>query len=186
MPDPRLHFVTSNENKRRELETLLGEPLGQESFELLELQTSVLEDITRHKLHAAFEHLQKPVVVEDTSLYFLAWNELPGPLVKWFLKNLGPDGMVQALKPFRDFRAKAVCCLGYTENGEVMHLFRGKVAGKIVPARGSREFGWDPIFQPEGLSKTFGELTGDEKATVSMRAQAARQFRKFLSGGNTS
>ena len=185
MPDPRLHFVTSNENKRRELEALLGEPLGQESFELLELQTSVLEDITRHKLHAAFEHLQKPVVVEDTSLYFLAWNELPGPLVKWFLKNLGPDGMVQALKPFRDFRAKAVCCLGYTENGEVMHLFRGKVAGKIVPARGSREFGWDPIFQPEGFSKTFGELTGDEKATVSMRAQAARQFRKFLSGENT-
>ncbi|MAE16733.1 MAG: purine NTP pyrophosphatase [Deltaproteobacteria bacterium] len=186
MPEPRLHFVTSNENKRRELETVLGEPLGQESFDLPELQTSVLEDITRHKLRAAFDHLQKPVVVEDTSLYFSAWNELPGPLVKWFLQNLGPDGMVQALEPFRDFRANAVCCLGYTEDGETLYLFRGEVPGRIVPPCGSRQFGWDPIFQPEGFAKTFGEMSGEEKAALSMRARAARQFREFLSGENTS
>jgi len=181
MPDPRLHFVTSNENKRRELEALLGEPLGQEALNLPELQTSVLEDITRHKLRAAFTRLRKPVVVEDTSLYFSAWNELPGPLVKWFLKNLGPDGMVQALKPFQDFRARAVCCLGYTEDGETLHLFQGEVPGRIVPSRGSREFGWDAIFQPEGFAKTFGEMTPEEKFAVSMRARAANQLRDFLS-----
>lgn len=180
MPEPRLHFVTSNENKRRELEVLLGEPLGQVSFELPELQTSVLEDLTRHKLQAAFDHLRKPVVVEDTSLYFSAWNELPGPLVKWFLKNLGPDGMVQALVPFQDFCAKAVCCLGYTSGGETLHLFRGEVPGRIVSPRGSREFGWDPIFQPEGSAKTFGEMSAEEKFAVSMRARAARKFQEFL------
>ena len=58
MPDPRLHFVTSNENKRRELEALLGEPLGQEALNLPELQTSVLEDISRYKLRAAFTRLR--------------------------------------------------------------------------------------------------------------------------------
>ncbi len=175
-----LTFVTSNENKRRELEALLEQPLGKVALDLEEIQTSVLEDITRHKLVAAFRQVQGPVVVEDTSLYFEAWNELPGPLIKWFLQNLGVEGLVQALAPFENFRATAVCCMGYTEDGEALHLFRGTVAGTIVPPRGSRAFGWDPLFQPEGETRTFGEMTPAEKGAWSMRARAAQQLRQFL------
>jgi inosine triphosphate pyrophosphatase len=175
-----LSFVTSNENKRRELEVLLAEPLGRVTLDLEEIQTSVLGDITRHKLQEAFLQVKGPVIVEDTSLYFEAWNELPGPLVKWFLRSLGPDGLVKALEPFDNFRARAVCCMGYTEDGQALHLFLGEVPGLIVSPRGSREFGWDPIFQPEGFSQTFGEMSADDKHSVSMRARAARKLRKFL------
>lgn len=180
MTEPQLAFVTSNENKRRELEELLGQPLGKVALELEEIQTSVLEDITRHKLKAAFQAVQGPVVVEDTSLYFEAWNQLPGPLIKWFLQNMGVEGLVQALTPFDTFRATAVCYMGYTEDGETLHLFRGEVPGTVVPPRGSRAFGWDPLFQPEGSAQTFGEMPPAEKHQWSMRARAAAQLRSLL------
>ena len=80
----------------------------------MEIQTSDLKLLVENKLSQAWMGLQKPVIVEDTSLYFEAWGNLPGPLVKWFVKDLGAEGMYLSLQNFEDFRAKAVCYLGYT------------------------------------------------------------------------
>ena len=43
-------------------------------------------------------------------------------------------------------------------------LFEGRVHGRLVwPPRGERGFGYDPMFQPEGETRTFGEMSSDEK-----------------------
>ena len=149
-------------------------------LDLQEIQTDNLQELVKHKLEQAYERIQAPVIVEDTSLYFKAWNKLPGPFVKWFLENLGLAGMVSALSQFKDKSALAVCCLGYTNNGKSMHLFEGKVIGVIVKPRGSLNFGWDAIFQPSGLLQTFGEMTQQEKLNVSPRGKAASKFKHFL------
>ena len=91
-----LHFVTSNPNKFRELSELLELNLSQIEIDLQEIQTTDLHELVKFKIRKAYEYAQAPVIVEDTSLYFVAWNELPGPLVKFFLKNLGLSGMVRA------------------------------------------------------------------------------------------
>ncbi len=175
-----LHFVTSNTNKLRELSQLLDTPLSAISVDLPEIQTSNLHELVEHKLKQAYKHTRSPVIVEDTSLYFNAWNELPGPLIKWFLGNLGLEGMVQALSPFEDHSARAVCCLGYTENGVDLQLFVGQVEGIIVVPKGSRKFGWDAIFQPVGYQVTYGEMAAEQKHQVSARGLAAHKFRHFL------
>ena len=98
----KLHFATSNSNKLRELSSLLEHELISVPLDLEEIQTTDLHELLKFKLNQAYEELHAPVIVEDTSLYFDAWNELPGPLIKLFLAGMGLEGIVQALSPFEE------------------------------------------------------------------------------------
>ena len=149
-------------------------------LDLQEIQTTDLDELVNFKLRQAYEHVQAPVIVEDTSLYFEDWNELPGPLVKYFLENIGLSGMVRALNEFNNNSASAACCLGFTKDGKSMPLFEGKVKGNIVEPRGSQHFGWDSIFLPKGYQRTFGEMSSQEKHQISPRGTAAKKFKHFL------
>jgi inosine triphosphate pyrophosphatase len=176
----KLHFATSNSNKLQELSTLLEHELISVPLDLEEIQTTDLHELMKFKLYQAYEELHAPVIVEDTSLYFDAWNELPGPLIKWFLAGMGLEGIVQSLSPFEDKSAQAVCCLAFTDDGKTMHFFEGKLKGLIVEPRGSRNFGWDAIFQAAGQQQTFGEMSAEEKNRISPRGKAAAEFKQFL------
>ena len=176
----KLHFATSNCNKLRELSILLEHDLISVPLDLREIQTTNLNELLRFKLNQAYEELHAPVIVEDTSLYFDAWNELPGPLIKLFLAGMGLEGLVKALSPFKDMSAQAVCCLAFTDDGKTMHFFEGKLKGLIVEPRGSHNFGWDSIFQAVGQQQTFGEMSSEVKIHISPRGKAAAKFKHFL------
>ena len=47
--------------------------------------------------------------------------------------------------------------------------FVGRTEGSIVPARGPADFGWDPVFQPDGFDTTYAEMDKDIKNTISHR-----------------
>src|ERR1019366_9524350 len=70
-------------------------------------------------------------------------------------------------------RAKFVAVLCFaTPRGEAI-LSRGEVSGHIVwPPRGDKGFGYDPIFVPDGETRTFGEIDPAEKDGMSHRARA--------------
>ena len=176
----KIHFATSNSNKLQELSTLLEHELISAPLDLEEIQTTDLHELLKFKLYQAYRELHAPVIVEDTSLYFDAWNELPGPLIKWFLAGMGLEGIVQSLSPFEDKSAQAVCCLAFTDDGKTMHFFEGKLKGLIVEPSGSRNFGWDAIFQAVGQQQTFGEMYAEEKNRISPRGKAAAEFKQFL------
>ena len=55
-----------------------------------------------------------PVIVEDTSLCFNALGGLPGVYIKWFLKNLGPDGLPRLISDWEDKSASAVCMFAFS------------------------------------------------------------------------
>ena len=75
--------------------------------------------------------------------------------------------------PFATFTA--VLCLAWPD-GEAA-AFEGKVHGHLVwPPRGSKGFGYDPMFVPEGESLTFGEMEPDAKHAISHRARAFDGF----------
>lgn len=83
----------------------------------------------------------------------------------------------------RTCRFVSVLCLAWPDGHT--EFFRGEVEGTIAwPPRGSAGFGYDPIFQPEGHERTFGEMTADEKhgwkpgdaAALSHRARAFKIF----------
>jgi XTP/dITP diphosphohydrolase len=78
----------------------------------------------------------------------------------------------------RDARFRTVIAL-ILENKE--YLFEGIVKGTIIrEKRGSLGFGYDPVFMPDGKTKTFAEMELSEKNTISHRARAFEKLRKFL------
>ncbi|KAK6041185.1 tRNA dimethylallyltransferase [Cooperia oncophora] len=104
--------------------------------------------VAERKAKEAAEHVQGPILVEDTSLCFNAFKGLPGVYVKWFLKKLGPAGLYQMLAGYDDKSAYAQCIFAFTEGkGQPVHIFRGRCPGHIVSPRGPPDFGWDPCFQ---------------------------------------
>jgi XTP/dITP diphosphohydrolase len=80
--------------------------------------------------------------------------------------------------------ARFVCVIAAARDGHTLGIFRGTAEGIILHApRGSNGFGYDPLFYFPQISKTFAELTAEEKARHSHRGAA---FRAFLEWEDTN
>ena len=81
-------------------------------------------------------------------------------------------------KPNRKAHFKTIIALN--SNGNQI-LFEGIVNGEITTEKkGTKGFGYDPIFKANGYTSTFAELTMDEKASISHRGIATRKLIDFL------
>lgn len=85
-------FITGNPSKAEQLGRHLGHPVKHLKLDIPEIQSLDLREVTRHKVEEAFRQINSPVLVEDTSLTFNSLGKLPGPLIKWFLTELGNEG----------------------------------------------------------------------------------------------
>ena len=120
-------------------------------------------------------------MVEDTCLCFNALKGLPGPYIKWFLQRLGHEGLNAMLVGFEDKTAYALCTFAFSKGpGHEPVVFAGRTDGRIVQARGPHEFGWDPIFLPDGFDETYAELDKDVKNTISHRYRALDKLQRYL------
>jgi len=180
-------FVTGNKKKLEEVKQILasGDELPFEvvnkKIDLPELQGDAFE-IAKEKCKLASLEVKGPVFTEDTSLCFNALNGMPGPYIKWFLEKCGHDGLNKMLDGFDDRTGYAQTIVAYTEGPtEEVHLFEGRTNGTIVRPRGSLDFGWDPIFEPnEGEGKTYAEMSKDAKNAISHRGRSFAKVRDFL------
>jgi inosine triphosphate pyrophosphatase len=133
------------------------------------------------KCRIAAETVQGPVMTEDTSLCFNALAGLPGVYIKWFLEKLGHEGLNNMLAAYPDKSAYAQCIFAFSEGpGSEPRVFVGRTPGTIVPARGPTNFGWDPVFQPDGFEGTYAELDKEVKNTISHRAKSLNLLRTHL------
>ena len=139
------------------------------------------KDIAKEKVMLAAGQIDGPTLVEDTSLCYNALHGLPGPYVKWFLDKLGHEGLNKMLAGYADKSAYAQCVFAYVDGpkGEPK-VFVGTTDGTIVPARGPTDFGWDPVFQPDGFEETYAEMDKAVKNSISHRYRALDKFREFI------
>ena len=125
----------------------------------------------------------KSVVVDDTGLYINALNGFPGPFSAYTFKKIGCPGILRLLKGIDDRSAVFVSAVGYCDGKELL-TFRGECKGIITDVmRGPEVFGYDPIFLPQGESKTFAE---DDimKDRVSHRRKSFDSFCKWFISRN--
>jgi non-canonical purine NTP pyrophosphatase (RdgB/HAM1 family) len=180
-------LVTGNPGKLAEARRLAGSGLEGIALDLPEIQSLDLEAVLRAKAAEAWRRLGRPLVVEEAGLGLAALNGFPGPLVKWMLDAVGAEGIAHAAAALGDPRAVARCMLLYVD-GERTVLAAGATEGRLVlPPRGEHGFGWDPVFlpdgQPDGGTRTYGELAGLEKDAISHRGRAWRALLERLAGG---
>lgn len=146
----KLTFVSSNPNKAREVQLILGSNFPWEitcvNIDLVEPQATPVE-VSIAKCKLAVNLIEGPVIVEDTSLCFNALNGLPGPYIKWFYESVGNDGLAKLVDPYEDKSAYSQCVLSFCQGpGYEIKTFVGSTDGSIVHPRGPEGFGWDPIF----------------------------------------
>ncbi len=172
-------LITSNAGKATEVSRYIGFPIDHLSLDLHEIQSLDLEEIVKEKAASAYEKVKIPVLVEDVSLVFSALGNLPGPLIKWFEKELGLEGLARLLDG-KDRSCTATVCYGY-HDGKNVHLVSGSMAGHIADhPRGDLSFGWSPLFIPEGMDKTYAELSLEERDQIAMRRKALEKLREIL------
>lgn len=175
-----LTFVTGNKAKAEQLSRYLDLPLRHEKIDLDEIQSLDLQEVVEHKAKEAYKYLKSPVLIEDVSLSFTGLGRLPGPLIKWFLQELGNEGLCRLLPTDSDRSAEAHCMFAYYD-GSTLETFSGVRKGSValIP-RGEAGFGWDPIFIPEGAQKTWAEMSLEEQREFSMRRLALEKVKDYI------
>ncbi len=134
------------------------------------------------KALAAAQASGLPALADDSGLAVVALDGAPGIYsARW----AGPDRdfaaamalVEERLQGKRDRRAAFVAVLALAWPDGHIETVRGEVQGRLVfPPRGTRGFGYDPIFLADGESETFGEMAPAQKHAISHRAVAFRKL----------
>nr|WP_298682919.1 RdgB/HAM1 family non-canonical purine NTP pyrophosphatase [uncultured Dongia sp.] len=136
----------------------------------------------RLKAVAAATAASLPALADDSGLEVMAIDRDPGIYsARWAgpTKDFGMamGKVLDLLKDKDDRRARFVSALALAWPDGHCDEFEGDVWGEIVVApRGTKGFGYDPIFRPDGYDITFGEMDPQKKHEMSHRAVAFRQF----------
>ncbi|MCX6740556.1 MAG: RdgB/HAM1 family non-canonical purine NTP pyrophosphatase [Candidatus Parcubacteria bacterium] len=176
---PKMYFITGNKGKLHEVQSILPD-VEQLDIDLPEIQEIDARKVVEAKLLEALKNHKGEFIIEDTSLYLDCLNGLPGPLIKWFLKTIGNNGLAEIARKYGNYKAQAKTIIGYAKNPQEIYFFEGDLEGEIAEPTGETGFGWDPIFKPRGFAKTFAEMTREEKNKISMRRQALNKLKQFL------
>jgi XTP/dITP diphosphohydrolase len=184
----RLVIASHNKGKVAEIETLLG-PFGAEvisagALGLPEPEETGLtfRDNALLKAHAAAQAANAPALADDSGLAVTALNGQPGIYsARWGGEARDFDFAMRRVNEEignnRDRSAHFVCALALAWPDGHAECVEGVVLGHLVwPPRGSRGFGYDPMFVANGKTETFGEMNANLKHAISHRADAFHQL----------
>lgn len=172
-------YVTGNPEKGKRFSLMLGIKLDSIAVDIDEIQSLDVRAIIEHKVKSAYEQLQRPVIVEDTTLSFVALGALPGPLIKWFLEELRPEGLCRLIDG-KQREAVAGSAIAYFD-GVALEIFVRETVGEVaLEPRGSNGWGWDPVFIEQGSNKTNAELSDKEYEAMYKRVKPFDELARYL------
>ncbi|WP_413204502.1 RdgB/HAM1 family non-canonical purine NTP pyrophosphatase [Rhodospirillum sp. A1_3_36] len=179
-----LVVASHNAGKVREINALIA-PFGLEAKSAGELNLpepeetgTTFQENALIKARAAAEASGLPALADDSGLTVSALDGAPGVYsARWAgpEKDFGKamEKINTLLTGSPDRSAAFLCVLALAWPDGHVETFEGRVDGLLIwPARGEHGFGYDPIFQPEGHTATFGEMASDAKQAISHRARA--------------
>lgn len=186
-----LCFATNNLHKISEVQALVGSgfPLmGLQDIGCLEElaeEQNTLEGNAWQKASYVFEHYHVSCFADDTGLEVKALGGAPGVFsARYAGPQRSADDNIRVLlnnlenHSDRSAQFRTVICLMQDSQP---HYFEGVLSGTIIhEKRGTNGFGYDPVFVPNGQSRTLAEMTLAEKNTISHRAQAMQKFIMYL------
>lgn len=194
----KLVFATNNPHKLEEIRAILDSKL--EILSLADIgcdadipeTAETLEGNALIKAHYVYDNYKLDCFADDTGLEVDALHGLPGVHTARYAypDRHDPEAnmikLLEALRENNDRNARFRTVIALIEKGKE-HLFEGVVEGVIAREKsGTQGFGYDPVFIPEGNSKTFAELGEDIKNTISHRARAVQKLAEYLASRHES
>ncbi len=170
-------FASSNEHKFEEAQRILstlGVNIKLFKTTLEEIQSNSLNEIAKRKVIDAFTKIQKPVIIEDDGLFINSLNGFPGPYSSYAYDTIGNKGIIQLLENTELRDAKFVAIIAYCNGIDEVKLFESSIPGKISKEIEKGGWGYDPIFIPDGESKTYANVSDKDK--FSHRSASLKKF----------
>ena len=175
-----IYFVTGNKGKFAEAQGIFKD-LMQKNIGYTEIQADTLEEVAAYGMKEVMERLQGPVMLEDAGLFIEALQGFPGVYSAYVQKTIGNNGILRLMEGVEDRKAYFRSVVAYVEPGMEPRLFEGEVHGRIgFEARGSKGFGYDPIFYVG--EKSLSEMDLVEKNRISHRASSMKALKEWLDG----
>lgn len=194
LPADKLVVATHNAGKAREIAQLL-KPFNLEILSAADLNLPEPEETGATfaenaliKARAAAQASGLAALADDSGLCVNALNGAPGVYsARWGgpQKDFGlaMKKVEEELGEAKDRSAYFICVLALAFPDGTEEIFEGRVDGTLsFPPRGEKGFGYDPIFIPDGHSRTFAEMEPDAKQSISHRAKAFARFDFYLRG----
>jgi XTP/dITP diphosphohydrolase len=190
-----LIIATRNAHKTREFSQVLGEDFAVRDLSsaseipVVEETGSTFVENATLKAVAISKDFADFVVGDDSGLEVDALRGAPGIFSARYAGENASDEeniaklLTELAKHAKQdsYPARFRCLLALARQGKILGTFEGAVEGAIVaPPRGATGFGYDPVFQPLGLTQTFAELPSEEKNEISHRGKAIRALRTAL------
>ena len=187
----KLVFATNNLNKLSEVQKMLPESIQLLSlkdincFDDIEETATTLEGNAQIKANYITQKFGYNCFADDTGLEVDSLNGEPGVYsARYAGEPTNAENNMQKLlselknKSNRKAQFRTSICLNL--DGK-QYLFDGISNGKILTEKqGEQGFGYDPIFQPEGYTQSFAEMTSEEKNSISHRGRAIQKLVDFL------
>ena len=187
----KLVFATSNENKAKEIQSLIPNVL--QILSLLDIQCteeipetqSTIEGNASQKAFYVYEKYHQNCFADDTGLEVESLNGKPGVLSARYAgesrdANENMDKVLQELSLKENRKARFKTVISLVISGKE-HQFEGIVDGVILSEkRGDSGFGYDPIFLPDGYDLSFAEMDLSTKNKISHRAKAVNKLVEYL------
>lgn len=178
-----IQFITTNAGKFAEV----SERCAAANVKLVhldrsypEIQTDRLEKVLKYAAAGLDDEVKGDYLIDDSGLFIEALGSFPGVYSAFVQKKLGNRGVLK-LMTGETYRAAFFETVLLLRQGDEHEVFHGQCRGTIADAeRGKGGFGYDPIFIPDGESRTFGEMTVAEKNKISHRARAVDSLLAFL------
>lgn len=187
----KLVFATSNQNKAKEIQSLIPNVL--QILSLLDIQCteeipetqSTIEGNASQKAFYVYEKYHQNCFADDTGLEVESLNGKPGVLSARYAgesrdANENMDKVLQELSLKENRKARFKTVISLVISGKE-HQFEGVVDGVILSEkRGDSGFGYDPIFLPDGYDLSFAEMDLSTKNKISHRAKAVNKLVEYL------
>lgn len=177
-----VYFNTTNDRKFSEISHLFtgaARPLRQLRQPVTEILDTDIVKVVRMKALAAYQAVQRPVLVEHGGVFIEHLQQLPGVMLKYMWDGLG-SRVCDLLPTAGDRRAVVRTALCFCD-GERRHVHVGEVSGTIAARpRGDSDLKWDTIFVPADATTTLAELSLTDKMRVAPAILAYRGLAAVL------
>jgi len=187
----KLCFATNNAHKLEEIQDLLGDSFTLTTLREIGCEEEIPEphdtipENSFEKAEYVWKNYGIDCFADDSGLEVDALNGEPGVHSAYYGgpqrdADANMDLLLQNLRGHSNLKARFICVITLVLGGDYRQ-FEGVIEGSIsMEKKGSHGFGYNPVFIPEGHTRTFAEMTMQEKSELSHRGRAFEKLKQYL------
>lgn len=184
----KILFITWNQNKFKEASlNLPWYDLEMLEIELPEIQSTDVNEVIKYKLKTAYSQINKPCFVMDASL-IIEWlcdqnlqnKTFPWALIKDVFLSMWAENITKLVEITKNRNCTWKAMIWYFDSKNE-YFFQADMPWYISDKpRWNNWYNWDTIFIPNSETKTFAEMTFDEKHSYALTKDLYKKFKYFL------